>query len=271
MKNLLIACFLFVTVPCIAATPKFGQPMTDAELFANFDLDAPPLAAVKKAVESNDFAAAKAALASHLRSRTSPRWLVDWRHPAFEQPKDKPRRSEVVGAEAFLQHKFDYSKGPGQTGTIAFGAKIDWTANPTQGEARTHLWNESLNRHFHFRVLAEAYWETGDDRFAKEIADEIRDWAKANPPVTNVSGNSMPNGLRGVADIDHRDPAGRHVADGVVPLSRLEGDDRRGAGGYVRIGLPAGPAPGALAEPRQLAHGRVERLVYGRCAVPRVP
>ena len=44
-----------------------------------------------------------------------------------------------------MQHKFDFTKGPGLVGTLDFGPKIDWTANPTMGEAKTHLWNESLN------------------------------------------------------------------------------------------------------------------------------
>lgn len=336
-----------------------GQRMTDQELFANLDLDVPQLAAVKQAAQSGNFAAAKAALAAHVRNRTSPRWFFNWRDQPFlgvkvpppeadrapkswdyfatyltidwqgwkhislkksdfspkfiagkgwvgKQPigwnwiryvsfsaggwslKPDPQtvlhfddiqlvgkskqvtigdfeqedtlwdgltRSQaharsgrfggawenqtltpkvncsniphdwtdfdsldfwvysakstgsrvivvldseppgnVAAAEKVLQHKFDYTKGPGKKGTLDFGTKIDWAANPTEGEARTHLWNESLNRHFHFRKLAEAYWETGQDKYAKEVADGILDWTASNPVVMLSSGNRVPNG-----------------------------------------------------------------------------
>jgi hypothetical protein len=170
-----------------------GQQMTDAELLENLALDLPALAAVKKAVQAGDLPAAKAALARHLRSRTSPQWSIDWRQPAFRDGKSQLSPRMRAAAEKILQHKFDYPLGPSKTGTLDFGTKIDWTANPTVGEARTHLWNEALNRHFHFRTLSEAYWLTGEERFAREIADEILDWTASNPAVV-LSGNQMRNG-----------------------------------------------------------------------------
>ena len=178
----------------LLATVGARQWMTDADLFVSLNLDLPALAAVKKSFRAGHIAAAKAALAKYLRQRTAPRWHFDWRQPAFHNPKSRAR--SVAAAEKVLQHKFDYPKGPGQKGTLDFGAKIDWTANPTEGEARTHLWNESLNRHFHFRTLADAYWETGQDKYAKEIADEILDWTASNPAPLIGSGNGMPNGCK---------------------------------------------------------------------------
>jgi hypothetical protein len=171
-----------------------GRLMTDAELFENLDLDAAPLAAVKQAVAAGDLAAAKAALAAHFRNCSTPRWPVDWRQPAFRTARARPSARALASAEKVLQHKFDFPKGPQSKGTFDFGAKIDWTANPTEGEARTHLWNEVINRHFHFRTLAKAYWESGDERFAREIAAEILDWIASNPAVMLSSGNRMANG-----------------------------------------------------------------------------
>ncbi len=176
----------------LLAAGSTGPRMTDADLFAALDLGLPALTAVRQAVDAGDLAAAKSALAAHLRNRTTPRWLADWRQPAFRDAKAKPR--DVAAAEKVLQHKFDYPTGPSQLGTWDFGAKIDWTANPTEGEARTHLWNEALNRHFHFRTLAEAYWQTGQDKYAQEIAAEIVDWAASNPAVLLSDGNHLANG-----------------------------------------------------------------------------
>ena len=176
----------------VELTAASDRRMTDAQLFENLDLDLPALAAVKDNVQAGRLEAAKAALAKHLRDRTMPRWRFDWRQPSFRNPKTHAR--STAAADKVLQHRFDYPKGPGQKGTLDFGPKIDWTANPTDGEARTHLWNEVINRHFHFRTLADAYWETGQDKYAKEIADEILDWVASNPPVQLSSGNSMRNG-----------------------------------------------------------------------------
>ena len=100
---------------------------------------------------------------------------------------DVPR--VMAAAERALRREWTYPEGPGKRGTIRFKDKIDWTANPTKGEARTHLWNEGLNRHFHFRPLAQAYWQTGQNKYAKEIADQIVDWVRANPPLLLSSGN----------------------------------------------------------------------------------
>lgn len=102
---------------------------------------------------------------------------------------DVPR--VVEAAEKALRREFDYTMGPGQRGTLQFGEQIDWTANPTEGEARTHLWNESLNRHFHFRNLARAYWDAGRDEYAAEIAAQIVDWAERMPRPLLSSGNSV--------------------------------------------------------------------------------
>ena len=105
---------------------------------------------------------------------------------------DVPRA--VSGAQRAMDREWSYTQGPGKRGTLRFGSTIDWAANPTEGEARTHLWNESLNRHFHFRSLARAYWGTGQDRYAKEIADQLTDWVESNPPPLLSSGNRAPRG-----------------------------------------------------------------------------
>lgn len=169
-----------------------GLRMSDAELFASLNLELPALLEVKRAVVSGNLAGAKAALATYFRQRTTPTWGVDWRRPEFRITRKKA--ADDARAEKILQHKFDYTQGPNKRGTLDFGKKIDWTANPTEGESRTHLWNESLNRHFHFRILADAYWRTGLEKYAKEIADEIMDWTASNPAVLLSNGNHMKNG-----------------------------------------------------------------------------
>lgn len=60
--------------------PKIEGPrMTDRELFEAMNCDYPGMEAVKKAVSSGDLEAAKVAWLAHLKTRTVPKWFIDWR------------------------------------------------------------------------------------------------------------------------------------------------------------------------------------------------
>lgn len=99
---------------------------------------------------------------------------------------DVPRSN--AKAEKLINKEFNFPFS-NRDWPITFDGPIDWHANPTTGVNRTHLWNESLNRHFHFRDLSTAYWESGDDRYAQAIAEQMMDWIKRNPPPLRSSGN----------------------------------------------------------------------------------
>jgi len=96
-------------------------------------------------------------------------------------------------AEDYVHKRFTWTYG-NRPWTVQFKDRIDWAANPTEGEARTHLWNEALNRHFHFQKLAQAYWETGYERYAEALAEQWMDWIRSNPPPLITSGNQAPGG-----------------------------------------------------------------------------
>ena len=66
-----------------------------------------------------------------------------------------------------------------------FGPDIDWSADPNNYRE----WTYAINRFFHWRTLAEAYWNTGDERYAKEFCDQLRDWVRKNPVPLMSSGN----------------------------------------------------------------------------------
>ncbi|MBI4529959.1 MAG: alginate lyase family protein [Candidatus Latescibacteria bacterium] len=160
--------------------------MTDWELFNALNLEFPDLQAVKAEVEAGDLKGAKRALGGHIRERKAPRWFFDWRgRPApTRTPGDFPQ------AEACLRREFTFGFHGAPDYTARFGERIDWGANPTEGEYQTHLWNESLNRHFHFSHLADAYWETGDDRFVQGLVRDWMDWIEQNPRPDH-SGNRV--------------------------------------------------------------------------------
>ncbi|MHB8901747.1 MAG: heparinase II/III family protein, partial [Thermoguttaceae bacterium] len=157
-----------------------GPRMSDEELLDAMDLERADMAAVKAAVERKDVAAAKVAWLEHLRSRQKPVWTVDWRErpsrnrtaPAGESPGRNFSAAEQVVKHVMQGHNF--------------GPDIDWTADPNHYRE----WTYSINRFFHWRTLAEAYWEGGVERFARELCVQWVDWVRKNPVPLFNSGNS---------------------------------------------------------------------------------
>ena len=170
-----------------------GPRITDKEFFSALDLEAQGLNEVKAAIDESDFLAAKEALARHIRERKEPRWFFDWRdHPILNEstptlPEYAPHNFKE--ADEFCQHIFGYEFVGSEKTSIRFGQKIDWGANPTKGEAKTHLWNEALNRHYHFDPISMAYWESGNEKYALELAAQWLDWIEQNPRPLDSSGN----------------------------------------------------------------------------------
>ena len=60
----------------------------------------------------------------------------------------------------------------------------------SDGESRTIEWNAQLNRHFHFEHLTRAWWETGEEKYAAELAEQMNGWIEDNPVLLLQSGNS---------------------------------------------------------------------------------
>ena len=130
---------------------------------------------------------------------TSPLW-------GFEKDEEKVREffrssfpEEVEGliqkAESILKHRFDLLGFD----NLDFGDNIDWYYEPIRKKRIPLLhWSKifsigpedvgdlkvvwELNRHQHFVTLGQAYFLTGDSRFAEEIGKQISDWREKNPP-----------------------------------------------------------------------------------------
>jgi len=160
--------------------------MQSSEFFQLLDLERPGLSAVEAAAGAADWAAATRALAEYLRERESPRWFFSWR----DRPSPTKVAEDFPKAQTLLRREFTYGFHGAPDYSVTFPDRIDWGANPTEGEYKTHLWNESLNRHFHFSVLSDAYWQTGDDRFAEGLVRDWVDWVEQNPRPED-SGNRV--------------------------------------------------------------------------------
>ena len=100
---------------------------------------------------------------------------------------------------------------------LNFGYPIEWRLEPISGK-RTGLehWSTidyldpnvagdkkitwELNRHAHFVTLGQAYWVTGDERFAHAFVEQACLWMDANPPRRGINwASSLEVSLRAIA------------------------------------------------------------------------
>ena len=100
----------------------------------------------------------------------------------------------IQRAEAVLRHEFDLLG----SGMVAVGARLPWHSDFKTGRewpmqyCRDIEYLEldrptdvkvpwELSRLQHVPTLGQAYWLTGDERFAREFVAEVEDWIAANP------------------------------------------------------------------------------------------
>ncbi len=158
-----------------------GPRMTDEEFYAALDLQKPELAAVKAAAAQRDYAAAAKALADYLKKRRAPKWLVNY----WERPAPNPKYS-TAAADKLLRHEFTFINT-----TYKPQGRIDWSYNAmTEGESATIEWNAQFNRHFHFRTLVQAYWNTHDEKYVQELVNQWLAWIEDCPVLLYQSGNA---------------------------------------------------------------------------------
>ncbi|HMF94771.1 MAG TPA: heparinase II/III family protein, partial [Vicinamibacterales bacterium] len=111
------------------------------------------------------------------------------------------QRAEIVAAaDRVLRHEFDLLG----SGGVALGRALPWHSDfksgrewPIEYSPRLHYseldrpsdikvpWE--LSRSQHFTTLGQAYWLTGDERYAEEFAAEIGDWIARNPWAYGVN------------------------------------------------------------------------------------
>ena len=87
---------------------------------------------------------------------------------------------------------------------LSFGDPIDWHLEPIAQKRSPLLhWSQvnylesglvgdkkiiwELNRHQYFIVLGQAYWLTGDDRYASTFVSHVESWMAANPPKLGIN------------------------------------------------------------------------------------
>lgn len=173
---------IFMASQTADANEKPAHP-DERELFSQLNLDLPALADVRKAVDANDWAGAKAAWAKHLEQRTSPSWI--WSHrdkekiKAFLEANGDGLRGSVEKADRVLNRQFRFGGNP-----KVLERDIVWWSKDLPFQ-----WINVLHRHGYWADLGRAYWQTGDERYAEDWVYMLLDWIEDNPPRFNVGPN----------------------------------------------------------------------------------
>lgn len=145
----------------------------EAEFFGLLDLSRPDMADVKSAVANKDWAAAKIAWAKHLQTRAAPQWIWSYRDRA-SITKVLAEQFDGLSASVPIADKTLARQFGAQGKVETLEKSPDWLKNG--GE-----WTHVLNRFAFLRPMGEAYWQTGDDKYADDAAFLLRDWIARNP------------------------------------------------------------------------------------------
>ena len=141
----------------------------------------------------------------HFGSRKTPKFFAgfDAKDVTVEQLRTKWPQAEqeiLEKANRIVEGQFDLLGFRG----LNFDQPIDWHLEPTSGK-RTPLihWSRldyldaelagdkkivwELNRHQYFVTLGQAYWLTGDERYAQTFATHLESWMDQNPAKLGIN------------------------------------------------------------------------------------
>ena len=122
-----------------------------------------------------------------------------WAH-AFRTRYPEACAAVIAAADRILLHEFDLlGSGPVRLGAALpwhtdFKSGREWAVEYASGLHYSELDRPSdikvpweLSRSQHFTTLGQAYWLTGDERYAQEFVAETSDWIAANPYAYGVN------------------------------------------------------------------------------------
>jgi hypothetical protein len=142
---------------------------------------------------------------NHFRERSGPKFFAAFDDPTMTVADFRRRWPDSVAdltarADRITKGQFDLL-GFRQ---LSFGDPIDWHLEPVAGKrgplihwSRLNFLNAELfgdkkitwelNRHQYFAILGQAYWLTGDERYAETFTDHINSWLAQNPPKLGIN------------------------------------------------------------------------------------
>lgn len=151
-----------------------GPNLTDEELFDAFDLTREGLEATRLAVQGGDMQAARHALAEYMRNRKIETWHFSPHEIDRDVRYNRERADDATAGKVRVcgvNHAFP-------------DGKIDWAYNATDKRddmAYNPEWQWQLGRMSFWKDMGLAYWATGDEKYAKAWADQLRSWVRECP------------------------------------------------------------------------------------------
>ena len=157
-------------------------------------------------------------LQTHFRERTEPKFFASFTDPQATIDELRRRWPEaekeiVERADRIVAGHFDLLGFR----NLSFGHPIDWHLEPVADKraplvhwSRLNYLNADLfgdkkitwelNRHQYFITLGQAYWLTGDERYAQTFVEHVNSWMDQNPPKLGVNwASSLEIAFRSIA------------------------------------------------------------------------
>ena len=144
-------------------------------------------------------------LLEHFRLRSKPNFFFSFNSPektasAFRSRWPAVAEQITEKADRLCEGSFDLLGFK----DLKFGSPIDWQFEPITGKRIPFVhWSQldylnaevagdkkiiwELNRHQFFMTLGQAYWLTGNERYAKVFANQLDAWMDANPPKLGIN------------------------------------------------------------------------------------
>lgn len=142
---------------------------------------------VKARLKANDLAGVKKAYLEYRRRRSPAKWTV---MPSAMPPK-ATASSDVIGDEILRHHIrnsfYNFSPHAGD-----MGRDFNWAYNPVDPHEQGYSdeWTYcAISRTQFWEQLADAYWRTHDEKYAREWIAELEDFARKNPSTAQVAPN----------------------------------------------------------------------------------
>lgn len=148
-----------------------GPRLSDAEFFGErVDTSLPGMEGLAQAAAAGDYALCREIFArrvrEHLRVDLYEKLGGDAMSAAWGSGGDVLVEADKVCRNLLISCGTPYQ----------FGEEIDWTFNAT---ANGYVeWTWQLNRHPHWRILAKAYRQTGDEKYARCFARQFTGWVR---------------------------------------------------------------------------------------------
>ena len=135
------------------------------------DFSIPEMAKAKELFEAGDLAAAESAVAGYMKTTLDPEKYLSYAGRSISQGKSVQDVNLSVAGNADL-----ICRGVVRSCSYThdFGGEIDWDFNGTPDSYKEWTWQ--LNRHHIFKILAAAYLETGDEKYAEAFDRHINGW-----------------------------------------------------------------------------------------------